>query len=686
MSTLEQQSEQAAEAATAKLSEKLDAEATAWQQRVDEAKRELEVAHEDLAVSQQEVEQQKAETENERNKRREDMLKGQENVQRLEAALAQKETERKEQTRRIADMAQTLQQVQEQAQAQVATARQHAEEIKVRFEAEHEKWVGKLKSERETWEKSLQENKAALATQMAEREREGRARAQAKADQLRREHAMLAADLSRKMGQAVDDARTIVSQGTPSTMSAISARTDRSFTSSVAGGGPGSPARRLDMGSPRAMSELSGSGPSSPASVAAAAGALADDQLERLRGVWQSQMEQEKARWQAQLAAGKEHTERTSRKLKVATDELQETQDALATTRATLQATRKKVEEATAAVATASNRESRRTLEMAALKQSAEEAQVRQTQQLEEEKQAAASQAAVSMAQIDALRIEIGQVAAALEEAQTEVMKAREAQFDEKRRVQELERELTSKQGSAMVQEELESAQAQVTKLRRELLAARSAVETAQVDASEAAAAVAQRDAKIEKLLAAAQQDEKLREQLRREHAAHAERNYGKVLEEKGLQIQALKNSIERVTAQLEASQGEVVKAKQDILPLERRAKEAESKLAQGQLREEQLHQAVEQAEEQVEEKREELADLKERMAQESEGARRVEKTLEKELGKVTSARDEALAELAALQSKSSTSAVKTEESLISLRAQVHARPAAENGAAFVGQ
>jgi hypothetical protein len=265
------------------------------------------------------------------------MVEEQDKQMQLEERLRAKEQERLAQSRRAAEVEQKLEATQRAARSQVQSAETHLSSVKAKFAAEHEKWVENFKRERATWERSLEENRREVAEQMRARFEAERQRQASKADQIRREHATLAANLSRKMDEAVGDVRDVM-QASP--MRRAVQRAEMATAAAAAGGGASSgsslPSTPLSAHSVATggASTVGGTPATGGMSASAArAGEVAEEQLERLRQVWQGQMEQEKARWQAQLTAGQEQTSRVSIRLASTMQELDSRRQELASVR-----------------------------------------------------------------------------------------------------------------------------------------------------------------------------------------------------------------------------------------------------------------------------------------------------------------------------------------------------------------
>jgi chromosome segregation ATPase len=137
-----------------------------------------------------------------------------------------------------------------------------------------------------------------------------------------------------------------------------------------------------------------------------------------------------------------------------------------------------------------------------------------------------------------------------------------------------------------------------------------------------------QRDAKIEALLQAAQEDEATAQALREEQQQLIASSQQKAREEKAAQIASLKTAVATVTSQLEVAQQEATEAKKARSTAGQRVGELEAAVEQGVLRETQLKEAVAQRQVTLEETLEELHELRERMSSEVEEAVRSEQVM----------------------------------------------------------
>lgn len=271
-------------------------------------------------------------------------------------------------------------------------------------------------------------------------------------------------------------------------------------------------------------------------------------------------------------------------------------------------------------------------------------------------------------------------MAASLDEAQSEVLAAREDQFAAKLKVQELERQLKDTSGLAAVQADLDRAQAEVITLTRELTNMKSVAEEARMEQKAAATAVSQRDAKIAALVKAAEESDHLRERLREEQASQQATQQSKQLAAKNQQIDALKEAAAVAQQALDTAQQEGDRLKSEQVASTRRYQALESSVAQHQLREQQLKDVVAAREAALEDKTEELAALVASAKDEAEGAQATTAILEKELAAAIEARDNALHSVANSEQASSTELVRAEERIVQLEARVQAEREATEG------
>jgi chromosome segregation ATPase len=303
-------------------------------------------------------------------------------------------------------------------------------------------------------------------------------------------------------------------------------------------------------------------------------------------------------------------------------------------------------------------------------------------QQLADQGSALRAQISASVAQIKSLKIEIDQMAASLDEAQSEVLAAREDQFAAKLKVQELERQLKDTSGLAAIQADLDRSQAEVIALTRELTNMKSVAEEARMEQKAAATAVAQRDAKIAALVKAAEESDNLRERLREEQASQQATQQAKQLAAKTQQIEALKEAAAITQQALDAAQQEQDRLKSEQVAASRRYHGLESTLAQHQLREQQLKEVVAAREAALEEKTEELAALVASTKDEAASAQATADILEKELAAAIEARDNALRSVATSEQASSAELVKAEQHIVELEARLQAEREALDGEA----
>jgi chromosome segregation ATPase len=575
-------------------------------------------------------------------------------VEKLSAAIAKKDTDVKDLKKKVKTLAKSLQEQTRESEAQAEQSTKHLNDVKKKFEEEHKKWVQSLTDERSKFQNLLVSNREKVAQEMMAKlnaERDNRA---VEADHIRHEHAKLAASLSRKMEEAVTDAR--------STMEAASRATSAAP----------SPQRKPV----RAPASVSSSPNASEVSVT-------EEHTERLHMIWQEKMDQQKQHWETELEVSQKDRQHLAERIASSTEELKEVQAQLLQARQQLVEEGRGAEQSKVASKDATDKVSQLQLEIETLQQGSRQAEELYNQQLADQGSALRAQISASVAQIKSLKIEIDQMASSLDEAQSEVLAAREDQFAAKLKVQELERQLKDTSGLVAVQADLDRTQAEVISLTRELTNMKSVAEEARMEQKAAAAAVSQRDAKIAALVKAAEESDDLRERLREEQASQQATQQAKQLAAKTQQIEALKEAATVAQQALDTAQQEQDRLKSEQVAASRRYHGLESTVAQHQLREQQLKDVVAAREAALEEKTEELAALVASTKDEAAGAQATADILEKELAAAIEARDNALQSVATSEQASSAELVKAEEHIVELEARLQAeREALESEAA----
>jgi outer membrane murein-binding lipoprotein Lpp len=565
-------------------------------------------------------------------------------VEKMTAAIATKDSEVKSLKKKVKTLAKSMQEQTRESEAQAAKSTKHLSDVKQKFEEEHKKWVQALTDERAKFQNLLSSNREKVAQEMTAKlnaERDSRAN---EADQIRQEHAKLAASLSRKMEEAVGDARSTMEAASRSTSAAPS------------------PQRRPTR---------------APASVASSPGdgdvSITEEQTSRLHMVWQDKMDQQKEHWETELEVSQKQRQQLMERIASSSEELKEVQSQLLLARQQVVEEGRSAEQSKVATRDATDKVSQLQLEVDALRQAATQAEDLYNQQLADQGTTLRAQISASVAQIKSLKIEIDQMAASLDEAQAEVLAAREDQFAAKLKVQDLERQLKDTSGLVAVQADLERAQSEVITLTRELTSMKSMAEEARMEQKAAVSAVTQRDAKIAALIQAAEESDSLREQLREEQASQQATQQAKQLAAKTQQIEALKEAAAVSQQALDTVQQEQDRLKSEQVANARRYQALESTIAQRQLREEQLQELVVQREAALEEKTEELATLVASTEDETAGAQATAEIMEAELAAAIEARDNALHTVATSEQVSAAELVKTEEKIVELEARLQA-------------
>lgn len=574
-------------------------------------------------------------------------------VEKLSAAIAQKDAEVKDLKKKVKTLAKSLQEQTRESETRAEQSTKHLNDVKQRFEEEHKKWVQALTDERSKFQNLLSSNREKVAQEMVAKlnaERDNRA---VEADHIRQEHAKLAASLSRKMEEAVGDAR--------STMEAASRATSAAP----------SPQKK----SVRAAASVS-------ASPSTGKFSITEDHTERLHMMWQEKMDQQKQHWETELEISQKDRGQLAERIASTAGELKAVQAQLLEARQQLVAEERSAEQSKVVSKDATDKVSQLQLEIETLQQAARQAEDLFTQQLADQESALRAQIGASVAQIKSLKIEIDQMAASLDEAQFEVLAAREDQFAAKLKVQELERQLKDTTGLVAVQADLDQAQAEIITLTRELTNMKSVAEEARMEQKAAAAAVSQRDAKIAALVKAAEESDNLRERLRGEQASQQATQQAKQLAAKTQQIEALKEAAAVAQHALDTAQQEQDRLKSEQVAAARRYQSLESTAAQHQLREQQLKDIVAAREALLEEKTEELAALVESTKDETAGAQATAEMMEKELAAAIEARDNALHSVAISEQASSAELVTAEERIVELEVKLQVEREALEGEA----
>ena len=565
-------------------------------------------------------------------------------VEKLSAAIAKKDAEVKDLKKKVKTLAKSLQEQNRESETHAEQSTKHLNDVKQRFEEEHKKWVQALTDERSKFQKLLSSNREKVAQEMMAKlnaERDNRA---LEADHIRQEHAKLAASLSRKMEEAVGDARSTMEAASRATSAAPSPHKKSVRTAASVSASP-------------STSEFS----------------MTEEHNERLHMMWQEKMDQQKQHWETELEISQKDRRQLVERNASTAGELKAVQAQLLEARQQLVAEERSAEQSKVASKDATDKVSQLQLEIETLQQAARQAEDLYTQQLADQGNALRAQIGASVAQIKSLKIEIDQMAASLDEAQFEVLAAREDQFAAKLKVQELERQLKDTSGLVAVQADLDRAQAEIITLTRELTNMKSVAEEARMEQKAAAAAVSQRDAKIAALVKAAEESDNLRERLRGEQASQQATQQAKQLAAKTQQIEALKEAAAVAQQALDTAHQEQDRLKNEQVAAARRYQSLESTVAQHQLREQQLKDIVAAREALLEEKTEELAALVESTKDEVAGAQATAEMMEKELAAAIEARDNALHSVSISEQAASTELVTAEERIVDLEVKLQA-------------
>ena len=590
-------------------------------------------------------------------------------VEKLTESVASKENEVKELKKKVKTLAKNLHEQVRTSETHAEKSAKHLQEMKAKFEGEHAQWTQTLQDERAKWQKTLSEARAKVVEEMTTKLKSERDSRVAEADQIRQDHAKLAANISRKMEEAVGDAR--------STMEAASGSPLKAQLKAEALSRTGSPLK-ADAAAAAAPELATWSGGDAQPNAA-----LVEQQMARLHAVWQEKVDQQKAHWQAELQAVKTQSAQLTERMAACNEELKDSQAQVSATRQQMVEEQKASEQAKVECKAATDKIEGLQLQITALNEAAERAETVYNEQIADQSTALRGQVQASVAQIKSLKAEIDQLASALDEAQEEVVRAREDQFAEKLKVQTLERQVKDTSGLQQAQESLERAQAEVIQLTRELTAQKSIAEEARMEQKAAAAAVSQRDAKIASLVRAAEESESLREKLRGEQASQQALQQAKQLKAKSEQIKSLKEAATVAAERLEAASQAEGRLKLEVLEVQRRQQEMEHDLAQKKLREEQLLEDVKEKEAALVDKSTEMVLMAADAEKEMEGAQRTAEMMQGELDAALKARDEALNAAATIESEHSSALVVAEEKVVDAEARAAAEVArAESEAA----
>lgn len=391
----------------------------------------------------------------------------------------------------------------------------------------------------------------------------------------------------------------------------------------------------------------------------------------RLHAVWQDKMDVQGALMDEKIEAGEEERAQLMERIAASTNELKEVQAQLLSTRQRLVEEGHAAEKSEAASTDAADKVSQLQLEVDSMRAAATTAEELYDTQIADQGGALRAQIGASVAQIKSLKIEIDQMAASLDEAQGEVLAAREDQFAAKLKVQEMERQLRDTSGLVAVQADLERAHSEVITLTRELTSVKSMAEEARMESKAAAAAVTQREAKIAALERAAEESDSLREQLRAEQTTQQATQQAKQLAAKNQQIEALKEAASVADQALVIAHEQEDTLKREQVANSRRYQELEGTLAGRALREEQLNAMVAARETLLEEKTQELQELVASTEDETAGAQATAEIMEAELAAATEARDRAMESVSVSERASSGELVKAEEKIVDLEARL---------------
>ena len=141
-------------------------------------------------------------------------------VEKLTESVASKENEVKELKKKVKTLAKNLHEQVRTSETHAEKSAKHLQEMKAKFEGEHAQWTQTLQDERAKWQKTLSEARAKVVEEMTTKLKSERDSRVAEADQIRQDHAKLAANISRKMEEAVGDARSTMEAASGSPLKA----------------------------------------------------------------------------------------------------------------------------------------------------------------------------------------------------------------------------------------------------------------------------------------------------------------------------------------------------------------------------------------------------------------------------------------------------------------------------------